>query len=697
MENLTDITEENSINVSTNNEDLSQENIGKLSLRTNHGPLIPFIGINYFNNEIYINYLYQFGKKGSMKFEDFIENSKLNSLELAICSNCNEKQISTENLFSFCFECKKYFCSKCLNDNKIHNHKKYLNSILIDHTCYEHKRDFVGFCLSCLCNICTDCDLNDLHLLHKKIFYSKFLLSENKINSFKEKIKEAQKFLNEIEILKKYILRKVKDEKMKEIVLDCYSNFKEKNYKLLNFVYDLISIYENNKNNLNYEIIKNTKENINFKNLKEIPSFSKLTDFLHYLNSFIILNPYEINFQPEIDYYNSNYSTKEPNENINELIPNFYSNPHELQFYDNIIDNAFTDVVSLDNQFTLFKSFYDNYIVAYFYNNMNEKDYSIVCYDFINKKNINEFKHAHNKRILCIRHYFLNEKKDVLITSSYDNSIKLWDVYKKEKILSIENAHDNIHFYNYFRVNSVCLIVQKNKENKNKNNMKKIKNINDEFNIVSSCVEDPYLKIWNSKGKLINKFICNDVYYVDWIHDNRKDLSFIICGSNKKSFSFNLFTNSLYKIYKKEKNESNHESLIVTEINKILCLIESSFNGFVNIFHFHKGNLLKEIYLGNISIRGMCLWNENYLLVSGSDYIHLLDIKEKKKTDKKFSEFQFTASCIMKIKIETNDKKCVLNECLFAHGNSGFIKVWNNEKKINDNDDNDNNDLNDKN
>ena len=116
----------------------------------------------------------------------------------------------------------------------------------------------------------------------------------------------------------------------------------------------------------------------------------------------------------------------------------------------------------------------------------------------------------------------------------------------------------------------------------------------------------------------------------------------------------------------------------------------------VNIFHFHKGSLLKEIYLGNISIRGMCLWNENYLLVSGSDYIHLLDIKEKKKTDKKFSEFQFTASCIMKIKIETNDKKCVLNECLFAHGNSGFIKVWNNEKKIND-DDNDNNDLNDKN
>ena len=669
MENLTDITEENSINVSTNSEDLSQENIGKLSLRTNHGPLIPFIGINYFNNEIYINYLYQFGKKGSMKFEDFIENSKLNSLELAICSNCNEKQISTENLFSFCFECKKYFCSKCLNDNKIHKHKKYLNSILIDHTCYEHKRNFVGFCLSCLCNICTDCDL-----------------------------KEAQKFLNEIEILKKYILRKVKDEKMKEIVLDCYSNFKEKNYKLLNFVYDLISIYENNKNNLNYEIIKNTKENINFKNLKEIPSFSKLTDFLHYLNSFIILNPYEINFQPEIDYYNSNYATKDPNENINELIPNFNSNPHDLQFYDNIIENAFTDVVSLDNQFTLFKSFYDDYIVAYFYNNMNEKDYSIVCYDFINKKNINEFKHAHNKRILCIRHYFLNEKKDVLITSSYDNSIKLWDVYKKEKILSIENAHDNIHFYNYFRVNSVCLIVQKNKDNNNnKNNMKKIKNINDEFNIVSSCVEDPYLKIWNSKGKLINKFICNDVYYVDWIHDNRKDLSFIICGSNKKSFSFNLLTNSLYKIYKKEKNESNHESLLVTEINKILCLIESSFNGFVNIFHFHKGSLLKEIYLGNISIRGMCLWNENYLLVSGSDYIHLLDIKEKKKTDKKFSEFQFTASCIMKIKIETNDKKCVLNECLFAHGNSGFIKVWNNEKKINDNDDNDNNDLNDKN
>ena len=696
MENLTDIIEENSINVSTNSEDLSQENIGKLSLRTNHGPLIPFIGINYFNNEIYINYLYQFGKKGSMKFEDFIENSKLNSLELAICSNCNEKQISTENLFSFCFECKKYFCSKCLNDNKIHNHKKYLNSILIDHTCYEHKRDFVGFCLSCLCNICTDCDLNDLHLLHKKIFYSKFLISENKIFSFREKIKEAQKFLNEIEILKKYILRKVKDEKMKEIVLDCYSNFKEKNYKLLNFVYDLISIYENNKNNLNYEIIKNTKENINFKNLKEIPSFSKLTDFLHYLNSFIILNPYEINFQPEIDYYNSNYATKDPNENINELIPNFNSNPHDLQFYDNIIENAFTDVVSLDNQFTLFKSFYDNYIVAYFYNNMNEKDYSIVCYDFINKKNINEFKHAHNKRILCIRHYFLNEK-DVLITSSYDNSIKLWNVYEKEKILSIENAHDNIHFYNYFRVNSVCLIVQKNKENDNKNNMKKIKNINDEFNIVSSCVEDPYLKIWNSKGKLINKFICNDVYYVDWIHDNRKDVSFIICGSNKKSFSFNLLTNSLYKIYKKEKNESNHESLLVTEINKILCLIESSFNGFVNIFHFHKGSLLKEIYLGNISIRGMCLWNENYLLVSGSDYIHLLDIKEKKKTDKKFSEFQFTASCIMKIKIETNDKKCVLNECLFAHGNSGFIKVWNNEKKINDNDDNDNNDLNDKN
>ena len=78
----------------------------------------------------------------------------------------------------------------------------------------------------------------------------------------------------------------------------------------------------------------------------------------------------------------------------------------------------------LDNSFCVFNSINNILFLIY----ANEKN-SIISYNLIDEKKLNEIKCAHSSSITNFRHFYdKNFKRDLIITiSGNNNNIKLWD------------------------------------------------------------------------------------------------------------------------------------------------------------------------------------------------------------------------------------------------------------------------------
>ena len=90
----------------------------------------------------------------------------------------------------------------------------------------------------------------------------------------------------------------------------------------------------------------------------------------------------------------------------------------------------------VDNTFTVFKSI--NNLLYLIYSNKNK---SIICYNLINFRKVNEIKNAHNSYITNFRHYLdNNNRRDLILSiSPNDNNIKLWNINNWEILVNIKN------------------------------------------------------------------------------------------------------------------------------------------------------------------------------------------------------------------------------------------------------------------
>ena len=328
-------------------------------------------------------------------------------------------------------------------------------------------------------------------------------------------------------------------------------------------------------------------------------------------------------------------------------------NPENIKFLNCLANDSYA-YIGLDNTFIVFNSI--NNIMNLIYTNESK---SIISYNLITNKKINEIKNAHEYYIINLRYYQdIFNKSDLIISiSCYDNNIKLWNIRNFECLLSFKNE-DN-------QCDSLACFL-------NDNNQNYIVSINNSFKYK--------LDVINFKGELIKEikdYYNNRTFIIDTYYDNKLSKNFIITGNEGFVKSYDYNENKIYKKYYDE-DKRGHHSIIINNDNEIIQLIESSFDGNIRIWDFHSGILLKKIKvsfgLNSGWLYTVCLLNKNYLFVGCfSGILRIIDIK-KGIVIKELKNHNTPVICIKKIYIPN------FGESLISQGfHKDGINLWVNE------------------
>ena len=130
----------------------------------------------------------------------------------------------------------------------------------------------------------------------------------------------------------------------------------------------------------------------------------------------------------------------------------YNSNPKDIIFFNNIVNDSYSDDYLID-KFIVFKSI--NKILYLIYANWNK---SIISYNIIENKKINEIKNAHKEYITKFRYYldYINKRDLIISISANDKNLKIWNIKNFELILNNKNT------YNYGILESACFLINNN-------------------------------------------------------------------------------------------------------------------------------------------------------------------------------------------------------------------------------------------
>ena len=337
---------------------------------------------------------------------------------------------------------------------------------------------------------------------------------------------------------------------------------------------------------------------------------------------------------------------------------NFGKNPpfKKFKFYKDLTEDSFCGL-DLGDSFIVFNSI-DN-ILYLIYSNENK---SIISYNIIDNKKINEIKNAHTKKIFNFRNILdTKNKRDLIISISYDQNIKLWDINNFQCILDLTNINKNGWIY------SACFLY----------NNYNIFIITSNSNYFEYNIEP--IKIYDLNGNKISEI--NDsnynTYFINTYYDTKLNKIFIITGNAGYSSSYDLNMNKIYHQYIDNGNDSEnactHDSIIINLDNEgIVKLIESSIDGQIRIWNFHIGILLNKIRISDSALYGLCLLNEEYLYIGCEEkVIKILKLSDGTIMDNNLIGHKRDVITIKKI-MHPEFKECILSQGL----HHDQIKLW---------------------
>ena len=361
-----------------------------------------------------------------------------------------------------------------------------------------------------------------------------------------------------------------------------------------------------------------------------------------------ILDELEIKFDEKMEKIESEIIISKSDPSIYSNVSTsskFKTDPRELVYKEDICSSAHKNN-SIDKVFCAFKAFSGESIVAW-----GTPQYNIEIYDLSKSKIVHTILRAHNQTIFSCRHYPDSKKRiDYLITSSYDRTVKVWDLKTYSYVVNILNAHSGYYIY------SVSILCD-SKEN---------------ANYVITSAPNEYMKVWDFNGKNLRSMGQNDesTYFIDTYYDSRQKKHYVINANSSDVKSYDFSTGHLYFRYKGTP-QTWHMSALVNDTKDQQILIESDGNGYIRMWDFHTAALIKTISSSpTLNLRGVCLWNDDYLFSAGNDYqVKLFDLTAGKFV-KSYKGHSSTVCSVAKI----DHPK--YGECLISHGLEGKLKIW---------------------
>ena len=241
--------------------------------------------------------------------------------------------------------------------------------------------------------------------------------------------------------------------------------------------------------------------------------------------------------------HNNNNNSNMKNSKLIQNKPNIKSKKVVYDSFScSFLDNIFTSFKSIDNIFYLI------------YANKNK---SILSYNIIDNKKINEIKNAHKNYITNFRYYFdKSNKRDLIMSiSDKDNNIKLWNVNIWTCLVNITNINKEGY------LNSACFLHD------DSNNL---------FIITSNFyyISSELIKVYDFDGKKIKEMNESNekVIFMESYYDDNYSKSYIIISNHEYVKSYDYNNNSLYHKYN-DNIKRLHFSLIIKKYEEVIKLI----------------------------------------------------------------------------------------------------------------------------
>ena len=232
---------------------------------------------------------------------------------------------------------------------------------------------------------------------------------------------------------------------------------------------------------------------------------------------------------------------------------------------------------------------------------------TLIFYDINNNNEIKKINNAHDNNIFTIKHYPYN-KYDIILSTSSNNDIKIWNYNECLNILTISKIYEN-----YNNVYSACIIFDKNN-----------------FNIFCTGIQN-YIKIYNQTGEFIKNIGNNDVfrYYID--SSDIEDKKYLLVGGNKGIQTFNYPELNEYYTFIEGSDSNYHNEAKIIKIKDTYNLIDTGYFNSIKIWDFLNKNLIAKITSNNTSqLKGYMIVNNRYLFIGTQDsQIKEFDLEEK--------------------------------------------------------------------
>ena len=277
----------------------------------------------------------------------------------------------------------------------------------------------------------------------------------------------------------------------------------------------------------------------------------------------------------------------------------------------------------------------------------NKNGFNIIIYNLLTNKIINKIDNAHKNKIHKIKHYYYSLAKiHILLSSSSDKSIKLWNISSNPftNILNIENCFDGDN------QSPFCLMF-----------------IKEDYFILGGS-RKVKKNIWDKKGVLKSSIEKSNINYGRFIETTYIDNKpYVLLSGNYQSESYNFFDNDI-KTYKSKNKTKEHLIVNLFKKNNTIYLISGDNGGNIIIFDFLSTDEIYTTSIGGI-ILSLCSINEKFILIGNSNNeLRVFDF-DKKSIIKNYQGHNSPIIGIEKI------KTCEKDEYIITY-DYDEIKMW---------------------